>query len=167
MPTLLSQLSYSNIKLARSLAEHNYLMEALRESEERFTGLENCLDSAYRWDLQNKCFDYMSPVIEQITGFSPNEIEAMSINDFFDRIHPGDRKLVIEEIAKSSDEGFGAHEYRFKSKDGKYCWLADYFSIIKDKTGMNRFRAGIARDTTEHRQAEEALRLSNVYNRSL
>ena len=43
---MLSQLSYSNIKLARSLAQRDALMEALHESEERFRAMfENALDA--------------------------------------------------------------------------------------------------------------------------
>jgi PAS domain S-box-containing protein len=155
---ILSQLSYSNIKLAQSLAERDKLVYALQESDERFRSvLENSLDSAYRMDFQDNCFDYMSPVIEQITGFSVKEIGAMTSSDLLDRIHPDDQQLVVLGIARSLDEGFGAHEYRFKCRDGKYRWLADHFSIIKDNTGIVRFRAGIVRDITEKKQAEEAL----------
>jgi PAS domain-containing protein len=58
---ILSQLSYSNIKLAQSLAERDALVEELRKSYERFRSvLENSLDSAYRMDFQDNCFDYMS-----------------------------------------------------------------------------------------------------------
>ncbi len=156
---MISQLSYSNIKLSKSLAERDSLVSALQESEERFRSvLENSLDSAYRLDLQNNRFDYISPVIEQITGFSAKEIGAMSSNDLLDRIHSDDRPLVIAGIAQSLDEGFGTHEYRFKCKDRKYRWLADHFSIIKDKTSMIRFRAGIVRDITRRKSVEEELR---------
>ena len=156
---ILSQLSYGNLKLAQSLAECDSLVAALQESDERFRSvLENSLDSAYRMDFQNNHFDYMSPVIEQITGFSVREINAMTINNgLLNRIHSDDRPLVDQESAQSLVEGFGAQEYRFKCKDGKYHWLADHFSIIKDKTGTTRFRAGIVRDITEKKQAEEAL----------
>jgi PAS domain S-box-containing protein len=168
LANMLSQLSYSNIKLSQSLADRDSLVTALQESDERFRSvIENSLDSAYRLDLQSNYFDYMSPVIEQITGFSAKEINAMSIDDYLGRIHPNDRHLVIAGSAQSLEEEFGAHEYRFKCKDEKYRWLADHFSIIKDKTGMARFRAGIARDITEHKRAEESLRFSNIYNRSL
>ncbi len=47
LANMLSQLSYSNIKLAQSLAERDALVDALRESEERFRSvLENSLDAA-------------------------------------------------------------------------------------------------------------------------
>ncbi|MGB9938297.1 PAS domain S-box protein [Methanosarcina sp.] len=148
--------------------EREQAEKALLESDERFRSvLENSLDSAYRINLQNKRFDYMSPVIERITGFSVKDIDVTSSNGLLDRIHPDDRPRVTVEITRSLEEGFGAHEYRFKCKDGKYRWLADHFSIIKDKTGMACFRAGIVRDITERKKAEEALRLSNIYNRSL
>jgi PAS domain S-box-containing protein len=140
------------------LAERDILVDELKKSNERFRlVIENSLDSAYHLDLQNKRFGYMSPVIEQITGFSPKEIDAMSTTNLLDLIHPNDRSLLIAEIAQSLDKGFGIHEYRFKCKDGKYRWLADHFSIIKDKSGIILSRAGIVRDITERKKSEEAL----------
>lgn len=59
-------------------------------------------------------------------------------NGLLNRIHSDDRPLVDQESAQSLVEGFGAQEYRFKCKDGKYHWLADHFSIIRDKTGTTR-----------------------------
>ncbi len=157
-----------SLQRKRSEQNRQQAERALLKSDERFRSvLDNSLDSAYRINLQNKRFDYMSPVIERITGLSVKEIDAISSNGLLDRIHPDDRPLVIAGIAQSLDEGFGVHEYRFKCKDGKYRWLADHFSIIKDKTGITCFRAGIVRDITERKKAEEALRLSNIYNRSL
>ena len=168
LANMLSQLGYSNIKLAQSLAERNTLVDALRESEERFRSvLENSLDAAYRRDLQNDRYDYMSPVIEQITGFSVEEMSAMNINEVLDHIHPDDRPGVAAEMARAFDIGFGNFEYRFKRKDGKYRWLADLHKVIKDQNGRLLFIGGTVRDITERKEAEEALRLSNIYNRSL
>src|SRR5665647_575933 len=168
LANMLSQLGYSNIKLAQSLAERSTLVDALRESEERFRSvLENSLDAAYRRDLQNDRCDYMSPVIEQITGFSVEEMSAMNINEALDHIHPDERPGVSAEMARAFDIGFGNFEYRFKRKDGKYRWLADLHKVIKDQNGRLLFIGGTVRDITERKEAEEALRLSNIYNRSL
>ena len=168
LANMLSQLGYSNIKLAQSLAERNTLVDALRESEERFRSvLENSLDAAYRRDLQNDRCDYMSPVIEQITGFSVEEMSAMNINEALDHIHPDERPGVSAEMARAFDIGFGNFEYRFKRKDGKYRWLADLHKVIKDQNGRLLFIGGTVRDITKRKEAEEALRFSNLYNRSL
>ncbi len=155
---MFSQLSYSNIKLARSLAERDALVDALRESEERFRSvLEHSLDAVYRRNLQTDIYDYMSPAIEQITGFSVREMSAMRINEVFNRIHPDDRPRVAAELVRAFDESHGTLEYRFRRKDGKYCWFADHFTVIKDQNDMPLFNGGIVRDITKHKQIEEAL----------
>ncbi|KKG15790.1 PAS domain S-box protein, partial [Methanosarcina sp. 2.H.T.1A.15] len=155
---MFSQLSYSNIKLAQSLSERDSLVDALRESEERFRSvLENSLDVAYRRNLQTGCYDYMSPVVEQITGFSAQKMSAMSINEVLDHVHPDDRPQVTAELVQAFETGHGTLEYRFKRKDGKYRWLADHFTVIKDQNDIPLFSGGIIRDITRQKQAEEAL----------
>ena len=165
---MISQLSYSNIKLARSLAEHDTLVDAFRESEERFRSvLENSLDAVYRRNLQTDIYDYLSPAIEQITGFSVREMSAMTTNEVFDRIHPDDRTLVAAELVRVFDEDHGTLEYRFRCKEGKYRWFADHFTVIKDQDGRLLFNGGIVRDITEHKQAEETLLRSENKFRTL
>ena len=128
---MVSQLGYSNLKLAKSLMERDTLVEGLKKGEERFRSvLENSLDSAYRRDLQNNCFDYISPVIEQITGFSVQEFNAMSVDDLLAHIHPDDLSRVVAGITQSLDDGYGVQEYRFRCKNGRYLWSADHFSVI-------------------------------------
>ena len=156
---MISQLSYNNIKLAKSLAERDDLVDALRESEERFRSvLENSLDAAYRRNLQTDRYDYMSPVVEKITGFSAHEMSARSTNEALCRIHPDDRPLVTVGLTQAFDTGFGVLEYRFKHKDGKYHWFADHFTVTKDQNGRPLFSGGIVRDITKSKEAEEALK---------
>ena len=156
---MISQLSYNNIKLVKSLAERDDLVDALRESEERFRSvLENSLDAAYRRNLQTDRYDYMSPVVEKITGFSAHEMSARSANEALCRIHPDDRPLVTVGLTQAFDTGFGVLEYRFKHKDGKYHWFADHFTVTKDQNGRPLFSGGIVRDITKSKEAEEALR---------
>jgi PAS domain S-box-containing protein len=142
--------------------------EALQESKERFRlVLENSLDAAYRRNLQTDIYDYMSPVIEQITGFSAQEMSAMNINEALDHMHPDDRPLVASEMARALDAGTGNFEYRFKCKDEKYRWLADYFKVIKDQSGSPLIIGGVVRDITERKQTEQALRKSEEKYRNI
>jgi PAS domain S-box-containing protein len=154
--------------LIAQVVERKKADEALRESEGRFRSvLENSLDAAYRRDLQTDSYDYMSPVIEQITGFSSMEMSAMSINEALDHMHPDDRSLFASELTWALDAGIGTFDYRFKCKDGNYRWLADYFKVIKDHNGSPLFISGVIRDITERKRAEETLRESEAKYRDL
>ena len=135
--------------------------EALRESEQRFRAvLENSLDAAYRRNLRTDDYDYMSPVIEQMTGFSAEEMARMSIAEVLTRIHPEDLPRVSSEIATSAEgqTTTGVVEYRFRGKNGQYRWLADRFRILNDDGGKSLYRLGVVRDITQGKQAELALK---------
>jgi PAS domain S-box-containing protein len=152
----------------RDVTKRKKADEALRESEARFKSvLENSMDAAYRRNLQSDRYDYVSPVIEQITGLSAEEINEMGIDEVLDRIHRDDRSPVASEIEHSIDAGWGTLEYRFRCKDGQYRWLSDRFTIIRDKEGRPRFRSGTVRDITERKEAEETLQKLYQHQRLL
>ena len=142
--------------------------EALRESEQRFRAvLENSLDVAYRLDLRTSGYDYLSPLAEQITGFTPEEVERLRSRDLFAQIHPDDVERVRGELAEAVTKGRGAIEYRFQCKDGEYRWIADHLTVQKDEQGRPAYLCGIARDITARKQDEEALRASEYRYRKL
>jgi len=156
---VISQLGYSNLKLAQSLAEREDLLGALKESEEQFRSvLENSLDVAYRRNLQTDRYDYISPVVEKITGFSAQEISSMNESEALGCIHPDDRPIVTSGLAQACDTVSGTLEYRFKHKDGRYRWFSDRFMVNKDWNGKPLFSGGIVRDITERKKVEETLK---------
>lgn len=138
------------------ITEHKRAEEALRQSEERFRAvLDNSLDAAYRRDLAADCYDYISPAIETITGFSPDRFARMSIRSVMARIHPDDRKTVRSHLRAWSRTGWLTLEYRFRAKDGHYVWLGDYATLVRDEAGRPRYRVGIVRDVTQRKEAEQ------------
>ncbi|WP_305066339.1 PAS domain S-box protein [Methanoculleus sp.] len=140
-------------------SERKRAEEALRESEERFRAvLENSLDAAYRRSLQADRYDYMSPVVEEILGFTPEEMAAMSLEEVMGRVHPDDRPPVEAELTSAAASGRGLLMYRFRAKDGRYRWLEDHFTVIRDSSGRPLYRGGIVRDVTERRRAEEEIK---------
>ncbi len=144
--------------VARLAADLLRRAEALRQSEQRFQAvLENSLDAAYRRNLRNDHYEYLSPVIEQIVGFSPQEMTRLPTEQVLARVHPQDRERVRRELAEAETAGMGTIEYRFLCKDGTYCWLADYFVVQKDEEGRPLYYNGSVRNITGLKQAQEDL----------
>jgi PAS domain S-box-containing protein len=137
----------------------------LRESNQRLRlVLENSLDAAYRRDLRTDRYDYLSPVIEQITGYTPAEMEAMSVAETLARIHPDDVERTAADVERLRDgrAETAILEYRFRCKGGEYRWLADRFRVLRDSDGRPRFLLGIVRDVTAEKRAQEALAEANA-----
>ncbi len=133
------------------------------ESEARFrTVLENSLDAAYRRDLRTDAYDYLSPVIEKITGYSVDEFASMDTDAIMSVIHPDDQSRVNGSMAAAldSESGSGRIVYRLKGKDGSYRWLSDNMIVVKDETGTPVYRVGNVRDVTQSMQLQEELQNS-------
>ena len=150
------------------ITERKVAAEVLRESEERFRSLlENSIDVAYRYNLKTGRYDYVSPVSEQIMGFTSQEMSEMDDLRILERIHPGDHSHYQAELRRAEETGKGKLDYRFRGKNGSYRWLADHVTVLKDQEGQPLYRGGIIRDITERKQGEEALKESRERFRSL
>ncbi len=146
----------ANLGMHKDITDRKLAEEAIQESDARFRMvLENSLDVAYRRNLKTDRYDYISPVIERITGFTPEEMNAMSKAEAAERIHPDDRRAVSRETSKTLRGLRGNIEYRFRGKNGEYHWLSDSFSVIDDTEGTPLYRVGIIRDITERIRQEQ------------
>jgi len=141
--------------------------EKLKESDERFQSfLKQSVDVAYRRNLRTDRYDYLSPAIERITGFTVEEFCQLSSNDLFLFIHPDDHPVVKRRLEQFEQSRFGLQiqdlfEYRIRRKGGGYRWLSDSGVLLTDSNGAPLYHIGVARDVTDCKQMEEALRLSN------
>jgi len=100
--------------------DHHKTVVALQKSEERYRSLvENINDVHFMTDT-NGIITYISPPIETITAYSPEEIIGLSFTDF---IHPDDVFRIQQQFQKIMAGELGEREYRIKTKSGKYCWI--------------------------------------------
>jgi PAS domain S-box-containing protein len=140
------------------ISEHKQAEEALQKSEDRFRHvLEHSLDAAYQRDLLTDTYDYMSPAFTRLTGYTPEEMAAMSTPEAVGLIHPDDRDNVNRTITESmrGDKSSYRIDYRFRHKLGYDVWLSDLSSILLDADGQPRWRVGTVRDITEFKRQED------------
>jgi len=144
----------------RDITEHKMAEVMLSTSKEQLKFIiDNSSDVAYRRDLRIDRFDYLSPAIEEVTGFSIDEMYAFRTDDMTARVHPDDLNVVPIKF-KNLKEIKSVIEYRFKCKDGMYRWLSDSFRILADSHGNPHYRIGVVRNITERKKMEEDLRRS-------
>jgi PAS domain S-box-containing protein len=135
-------------------------MEELRRSEERFRLLaENAQDLIYRYRLKpTPGFEYVSPSATAIIGYTPEEHYA-DPELRFKIVHPDDRHLIDE--ALRSPESLIT--IRWLRKDGGVIWIEQRTKAIYDGAGEVIAIEGIARDVTERKRVEEALRTTQEF----
>ena len=135
-------------------------MEELRRSEERFRLLaENAQDLIYRYRLKpNPGFEYVSPSATAIIGYTPEEHYA-DPELRFKIVHPDDRHL-IDEALRSPETLI---TIRWLRKDGGVIWIEQRTKAIYDGAGELVAIEGIARDVTERKRVEEALRTTQEF----
>lgn len=160
---------YNNRKVIRiSVSDHTSEIEAeiaRKESEEKFRQLaDNSPLIVYRINLlPAPSFEYISPAITKITGYSPEDYYE-DPNLRFKVVHPEDKELLADkEVMLSGDSVI----MRWLRKDGETIWAEQRNVVIKDESGIPIAIEGTARDITDQKKAENALRESEEKYRTI
>jgi PAS domain S-box-containing protein len=114
----------------------------------------------------------MSPAIAKITGYTPDEVLAMSPDEIDSQIHPEDMERLsdLRRNALGTPQGHeivSPVEYRVKCKDGRYRWISDHYALLRGPEGRPLFSVASVRDITARKQVEETLRESEEKYRRL
>ena len=140
------------------ISNTNKIENTSRESDEQFMPFpENYFGAAYRRNLHSDRYEHISPEIENLIGYTPDEMSAMSLGDLYEHVHPDDRQRTAQKIERVLRDGRGMLEYRFRTKDGDYRWLADRISMVADEGGPPLYYVGIVRDVTDRKRIEDTL----------
>lgn len=154
---MISKLSYSNIGMARLLAERETLMRSLQESETRLRLTATAANEAiWDWDIEDNEFMWNETYTE-LFGRTPEE--GPSSRWFFENIHPDDRariKARVREAVRGKDSRL-IMEYRFLRNDGGYADIYDRALIARDESGKALRIVGAQLDITERKRAEASL----------
>ena len=98
---------------------------------------------------------FVSTNIETLFGYAPCEY-LDNPNFWRERVHPDDLRRAETEVTDLFKNGKHALEYRFRRKDGSYCWVNDEQHVIRDEKGEPVEIVGSWSDITARKQAEEA-----------
>jgi len=146
--------------VVRDITDQQNADEAIRESEERYRELfENANDIIYTHDLQGN-FTSLNRTGERITGYSREETMKMNVADV---IAPEYLDLAREMIAhKAAEHVSTVYEIDIISKKGRRVRLEVSTRLIF-RDGKPVGVQGIARDLTERKHSEEALRETQAF----
>ena len=102
--------------------------------QERLTRL---LDASPAVIYSFKARDYFAPIfvsdnIETLFGYAPRDY-LDNPNFWREHVYPEDLSRVEAEIGDLFVNGKHALEYRFRRKDGSYCWVSDEQRLIRDE----------------------------------
>jgi diguanylate cyclase (GGDEF)-like protein/PAS domain S-box-containing protein len=96
-------------------------------------------------------------------GGSGHTIQAL-----LDLIHPDDLDRVWDAIQRAiQEQGSLATEFRVVLPDGKTRWWSSGAEVVRDESGQQAWRIGVAWDITERKEAEERLRETEQRFRTL
>jgi two-component system NtrC family sensor kinase len=145
-----------------ALAQSFASFSVLQEREERYRLLvENLPDVAWTTDSTGRTI-YISPLVEDIYGFTPEEIVKGGGDIWFSRIHPDDRDSVQSAFEEMLRRGSALDlEYRIQHKNGSWIWLHDRAFARYTKEGM-LFAHGIFRDITACKMSEKDLLMKDA-----
>ena len=141
---------------------HKRAQEALRESEERYAlAARGSNDGLWDWNLQANSV-YFSPRWKAMLGFEENEIGDQP-DEWFSRIHEGDRERVKQEIA-AHQNGLNPQfesEHRMLHQDGSFRWMLSRGLAVTNAKGNVQRMAGWQTDITEGKVSDPLTGLPN------
>jgi len=148
------------ITILEDITELKRAQESLEKSEEKYRLLvTQNKDAIFIGSLENNV-TYASPACEAIFGYTPEEF--MSTPEIAVKIiHPDCQKQMVEfwgEYARTKVFPEKPSEWKWIHKDGRIVYTENTFTNIYNEKGEITGFQTVARDITERKRMEEALR---------
>lgn len=146
--------------LLRTWRHRSRLIAELSESRQLFQTVTEFSDDWVYWrSADRRSFHYLSPVCEDITGYSVADFQADP--GLLDRIvHSEDRARWDAHLEHPADSAHPVEEYRIVGKHGDIRWIRHICREIVVEDGTSLGRRGANQDITANRGAELALQQS-------
>jgi PAS domain S-box-containing protein len=149
-------------------AEADAALKALSASEERFRQFaDHSADVLWIADVKTRRLEYLSRAFDEIWAVPRDGVMADPAV-WLAAIRPEDRTAAASAFPRACAGERTTVEYRVTGRNGKTRWIRDSAFPIRSEDGAVIRVAGIARDMTESKQAEQhqSLLLAEVSHRA-
>lgn len=144
------------VEIVTDITERKRAEEALRQSEQKYRELfENANDIIFILDFDGKILS-CNAAVSKTYGYEPEQIMGRSIENLLDQEYlPVVRELIRKKVGDIGVQN--PQEFLTYTKDGEAVWV-EVNSRIMRENGRQVSIHGIARNITERKRMEEALK---------
>ncbi len=152
----------TNEQLRQEITSRIKAETSLKESEERLLFiLDNSYDVIFLANLKDRKFEYISPSIERVLGYTPEEMKEFRFKELVTLIHPDDQKRARKHFniykARGPEELDSSIEQRMKHKTLGYRWTNTSRNVMFDEKNRPIVVVGGIRDIHKGKQSEMEL----------
>jgi len=162
------------LSLVHDITERKKIENRISASEKKYRMLtETMKDVVWSIDLVTTKFNYISPSVKQLRGYTPEEFMELP---FQKAVNPTNNEILIAAIKEKfekfqrgeiSSTNYFIEEHEEIHKDGSSIWteIVAHFRL-NEQTGHTELH-GVTRDISERKSAEDALKASEARMREL
>ncbi|MFP4103708.1 PAS domain S-box protein [Coleofasciculus sp.] len=149
----------------QDITERKQIEEALQGNQRLLRAITQANPSIlYIYDRINKQILYFNRKIQNLLGYTPEDVIQMEDDALVTLMHPDDLPGILQHFqhleTAQADQVFDL-EYRIKHKNGEWRWLSSRETVFTwNQEGKPEQILGTATDISDRKQAEAALRES-------
>ncbi len=156
---MISKLSYSNLKLSKSLFDQKIIERELREIQHDLNHAQNVAKTgSWRIDVHRNELIWSEETYQM---FRVPKGTALTYQTFLETVYPQDREMV-DQNWKAAMRGGGRYDVEYRAfVDGRIIWVHQRAELEFDSEGSLTGGFGTVQDITEHKNYELSLRKLN------
>lgn len=150
--------NWEAVGIVRDVTEQKLASRSLELSREQYMlAIAGSKDGIWDWNLADNTL-FLSPNWKKMLGYNDHELPS-NFETFQSLLHPDDADRVLAYIKDYLNGRITEYslEFRYRLKDGNYCWILARGEALRDESGIAYRMAGSHSDVTERKVAEEAL----------